>query len=95
MSAEIKVLIFGVGSIGRRHLSNLRMISKERSMVLAIADPVAENREAAQNLGADEIYSSLDDALRGSSVDAALVCTPNDLHLDPRGYDDYRCTSGN
>jgi len=51
-------------------------------MVLAIADPVAENREAAQKLGADEIYSSLDDALQGSSIDAALVCTPNDLHLD-------------
>jgi len=82
MSAVIRILIVGVGSIGRRHLSNLKTISAEMPMVLAIVDTIDSNREAAKKLGADELYSSLDEALEDNSFDAALICTPNDQHFE-------------
>jgi len=72
-----KVLIVGAGSIGRRHAANLAALGAEvsvfdvnRPLLTALCD---ENRWAP-------VYD-LGPALGQDRFDAAVICTPNNLHI--------------
>jgi predicted dehydrogenase len=69
-------LVVGCGSIGQRHLRNLRTLGVAR--ILAV-DTVSDSRERAAQLGANA-YDNLAAAL-ADSPDAAIVSTPPDTHL--------------
>ncbi len=71
----IKVLVAGAGSIGRRHLSNLRALGSE---VCAWRERAALGSELAEEIGAT-VYVDLEEAI--SSVDAVVVATATDRHL--------------
>lgn len=72
-----RVLIIGSGSIGRRHAANLAPLAD-----VAICDP---NAAALAQLPADLAiarYDNMDAALRRHKPEAAIVATPNHLHVE-------------
>jgi len=72
----MKALVVGTGSIGQRHLRNLRALGVER---LLAVDPAEERRNRiVQELGA-EAFDTLDDAL-ARRPQVVLICTPPHLH---------------
>ncbi len=76
--AEYGVLVVGAGSIGRRHLRNLRALGVQR---LAACDP-AEDRLApvVEELGIQG-YADYEEALAQLRPEIVFVCTPPVLHL--------------
>src|ERR1022692_1277640 len=72
----MNVLIVGLGSIGRRHLANLRLLLPEARIV------VWRTRSDSQEVprGADCVVFSLDAALAAKPT-AAIVATPAPLHV--------------
>ena len=75
----MKVLVIGVGSIGERHV---RCLQRTGRTEVAICEINGELRQAvAERYGLDEVYSQLDDALQ-ASFEAAVICTPAQLHVE-------------
>ncbi|MCP4594357.1 MAG: aminotransferase class III-fold pyridoxal phosphate-dependent enzyme [bacterium] len=75
----MRVVVVGMGSIGRRHLGNLRRLS-DATEILAV-DPDPQARAWADAHGAVAVFESLEDALL-QRADAAVLCTPTGLHLE-------------
>lgn len=75
------VLVVGAGSIGRRHLANLRALGVAR---LAVCEPDEDRRAAAASAMANvETYAALSPALETFRPTAALICTPPTEHVAP------------
>lgn len=72
----MRFLIAGVGSIGQRHLKNLRLLGHE---VLAYDADAARSAEVAAAVGV-EVVDSLELGI-GRKVDGLIVCTPPASHL--------------
>lgn len=70
------IIVVGCGSIGERHLRNLRSLGEQQ---LHVVDPVDEARARAEALGATT-HRSLDSAL-AVEPRAVLVCTPPFDHV--------------
>jgi len=68
--------VIGCGSIGKRHLANLKSLGVDDIVAF---DPQAERREAAARLGASA-FESLD-ALWERRPAVCLIATPTALHL--------------
>ena len=73
----LTVGLVGFGGIGRVHFSNYRHI--EDAKVIAISEPSAEGRRAAEETGVT-CYESLKDMLSRSKPDIVDVCAPTFLH---------------
>ena len=74
----MKALVVGGGSIGRRHLHNLRILGVSP---LAVVEPDTQRREAlCQEVGLDG-FSQLDQALDWQP-DIAIVASPTHLHVE-------------
>ena len=71
-------LVIGGGSIGKRHLRNLKALGATRLSAFDVRDD--RRREVADTLGV-EAFSDLDDALAAGPA-VAFVCSPTSLHLD-------------
>jgi len=69
-------MVVGCGSIGQRHIRNLRQLGVPR--IIAV-DTASDSRDRAIQLGADA-FDNLDAAL-ADAPDAAIVSTPPDTHL--------------
>lgn len=83
----IRVGVIGTGCIGLEHIRNLHLL--EGMHVSAIADPHEPSRAAAleclQALGdaaGVSVHEDYRELIALSSVDAVIVCTPNDHHLE-------------
>jgi predicted dehydrogenase len=73
----MKALVVGGGSIGRRHLENLRGVGLER---LALVEPVPQRRaESTAKLGVSA-FSDLEEGFDWAP-DFAVIATPTHLHL--------------
>jgi len=72
----VKILISGYGSIGKRHVSNIRALYPDAHII--IADPlVTLPHEAAL------FYTHFSEALNHhSDAQAAIIASPHDCHLD-------------
>jgi len=73
----MKFLIIGCGSIGERHIRNLRNLSVDN--ILA-CDTNSDRLYLMKEKYNTEIYKDLDEALK-KNPDAVLVCTPPNLHI--------------
>jgi predicted dehydrogenase len=76
----MRVLIVGLGSIGRRHLVNLRLI--EPSAHIIIWHQLSRRRDRAESSSlADCVVYRLEDAI-DTKPDVALVTCPASLHIE-------------
>uniref|UniRef100_A0A7C2NVC0 Gfo/Idh/MocA family oxidoreductase n=1 Tax=Schlesneria paludicola TaxID=360056 RepID=A0A7C2NVC0_9PLAN len=72
----MKVLVAGLGSIGRRHLANVRRVLPDAEIVaLSSRGQHVEGLDAASR-----VVTSLEAAI-GCGLDAAIVATPAPLHV--------------
>ncbi len=79
MPSPLSVLVVGVGSIGERHL---RYFQQAIGCELRLVEAMESRRnEVADRYGIAARYASLDEACR-RSWDAAVICTPANLHVD-------------
>jgi predicted dehydrogenase len=74
----IAIAIVGAGVIGREHLA--RVATHPRCRVAALVDPAPEAALLAQRNGCAQ-HASVDALLLGRLPDAAIVATPNGLHV--------------
>ena len=80
MSSKLGVLLIGLGSIGRRHLANLRLI--EPTAHITIWRQHAKRQDVAETISsADRSVYQLKDAL-DAQPDVALVTGPASLHIE-------------
>lgn len=75
----VRVALVGAGRMGRAHLRALER--SERLRPTAIADPSPQARAAAKEEGLPA-YESVPELLASASVDAAIVASPTDTHLE-------------
>src|SRR3989344_244451 len=98
MSAAIsqhRVLVSGAGSIGVRHLKNLRALGIS---TLAFADPgpPSEGLSALQQEGSLQAFTEYEKALSEFKPTIVFLCSPTAFHiaqapLAARGGCDWRC----
>ncbi len=80
MKNKTRVLIVGLGSIGRRHA---RLLSARTDVELHLCDTVPENRSQTLRSLLNPpagIYSVFSEALK-ENPDIAFICVPNHLHV--------------
>lgn len=73
----MKFLVIGAGSIGRRHIDNLRLLGIE---AIAVFDPDRERVKKVEEESRVKGFSGLDEAFN-DKPDAVLVCAPTSMHL--------------
>ena len=87
----MKILIWGLGSIGQRHLRNLYKIApkiKFFAIRKKFTTPVLNNLNIPQNVDLKQKYditylSSIHDLEKFKiNIDAAFICTPSKFHVD-------------
>lgn len=74
--ADHRIVVSGFGSIGQRHLKNLRALGIKH---LAFADPKPDPDVLKEISGVEE-FSSLDEALNTFKPTAVIISTPTKLH---------------
>ena len=75
-----RIAVLGAGRIGKIHAANAAA-SRHASLV-AVADPFGDaSRSLAEQLGCDADSNPLD-AISRADVDAVIICTPTDTHVD-------------
>lgn len=72
------ILVAGYGSIGRRHVGNLRALGVGQ---IAVCDPDPQRVSSAESEYDITGYSGFQEALDLVSPEAVLVCTPPNLHV--------------
>ncbi len=73
-----KILILGGGSIGERHLRCFLATGRAQVALCDISEAIRS--KLAANYPVDDLYASFDEAVEGS-FDAAVICTPANLHV--------------
>ncbi len=75
----MKVCFIGVGSIARRHISNLRDIAKEKNINLKI-DAVRRKESKSAAVELNQTYYSAEEIPDG--YDAIFITNPTEFHVD-------------
>ncbi len=71
------ILVVGCGSIGKRHIRNLKALNSGEAIACDVAP---ERRREVEREHGIKTFSSLDKAL-AQKPDVALICTPTSLHI--------------
>lgn len=86
---EIGVGVIGLGWMGRLHASSHQRLRARfpelevRPRLVAAADPVPQNQEAAlSHLGFERAVASAQELLEDPEVEVVSICSPNALHRD-------------
>ncbi len=77
--APLRVAIAGCGSIGRRHLANLRQLTVDNPVEVCVYDVSASARQEAGLAFGATVARRIQD-LWDTRPDIALICTPSHLH---------------
>ena len=79
MKSELRYGVIGVGSMGREHISNIKVMGG--ATVTAISDPHTASIDAALEMAPGaKAFSDHRDLLDSGLIDAVIVATPNDTH---------------
>jgi 2-hydroxy-4-carboxymuconate semialdehyde hemiacetal dehydrogenase len=81
MSDTIKVALAGAGAFGIKHLEGIRNIAGVE-VVSVIGRQLDKTRDVAKQFGIANVSTKLDDALAMKDVDAAILCTPTQMHAE-------------
>ena len=79
MKSKARIVVVGVGLIGRKHLE----VVTEHASLAAIVDPDPKAKAVSDTLGAPW-YDDLEACLLAEKPDGAIIATPNHLHF-PQG----------
>jgi predicted dehydrogenase len=81
MKSELRYGVIGVGSMGREHISNIKVMGG--ATVTAFSDPHKPSIDAALEMvpGA-KVFSDHRDLLDSGLIDAVIIATPNDTHAE-------------
>ncbi len=75
----MKLILAGPGAFGIKHLDGLKNI--DGAEVIAVVGPDEDrNREVADEYGIAHTFTDLADALKLKEADAAILCTPTQMH---------------
>lgn len=83
---EIGVGVIALGWMGRLHSRGFAQVAERypelgvKARLVAVADPVPTNQEAALALGFERAVGDYRDVLSASDVDVVSICAPNFLH---------------
>ena len=75
----MKVILAGVGAFGIKHLNGIKNIDGVEVVAL-VGRRLEHTREKAQEFGVAHAFTDLADALALPDVDAAILCTPTQMH---------------
>ena len=77
-----KIILIGIGSIGRRHLVNLRLLRPDAFIIGA--DPYGEYALIGPDaIGIDLLYRDWQQGLSDHpDANGVLICSPHDVHLE-------------
>ena len=75
----MKIIVAGAGAFGIKHLDALRNI-KGVEVVAVVGRQVEPTRATAEKYGIPNTFTELADALAVKGVDAAILCTPTQMH---------------
>jgi 2-hydroxy-4-carboxymuconate semialdehyde hemiacetal dehydrogenase len=75
----MKIIIAGAGAFGMKHLDAIRAIEGVE-VVSLVGRLLAPTQEVATKYGIAHATTELDEALNQPGVEAAILCTPTDLH---------------
>lgn len=79
MITDLKILVVGCGSIGRRHINNLKSLGM-RNFILC--DTSKESLElASKGIENPALFTNFKEAL-AAGPEAAVICTPSSMHLE-------------
>ena len=77
----MKVILAGVGAFGIKHLNGIKNIDGVEVVAL-VGRRLEHTREKAQEFGVAHAFTDLADALALPDVDAAILCTPTQMHAE-------------
>lgn len=75
----MKVVLAGAGAFGQKHLDAIKLIDGVE-VVSLVGRQLDPTRETAQKYGVRHATTDLAEALAQPGVDAAILCTPTQLH---------------
>lgn len=78
MSQNMKILVLGCGSVGKRHIRNLLSLNVGKTAVYDINE---DKLNALKKEFSIDVYTDLNKALSEDTYDAALICTPPSCHV--------------
>lgn len=78
MGEDMKILVVGCGSIGERHIRNLKTLSVDQ--ILACDTNPERLALMKEKYNIQETYTELQEAI-DQGIDAVLICTPPNSHI--------------
>lgn len=72
----MNILLIGLGSIGKRHLTNILSLGYQHVSVVSRS---AKVKQLAENVNG---YKTVDEAFHSDQFDAAFVCSPTACHIE-------------
>ncbi|MGI9449227.1 MAG: Gfo/Idh/MocA family oxidoreductase, partial [Geminicoccaceae bacterium] len=76
----LRFALFGCGRIGRMHAANLA--NHPRTELVSVFDVFAEAAEQTAKATDANVAASVDDILNDASIDAVLIASSTDTHVD-------------
>ena len=77
MGSEIEIAVIGAGLIGHRHINYI--LDEPGCKLAGVVDPAPQAKDLADKAGT-AYYSDIDQFLKETDADAAIIATPNDTH---------------
>jgi len=75
----LTILIIGAGSIGQRHLINIKKIKRKEEIILVEKNNLVRKRISDEH--SITSYSTIEKALIKHNISSAFICTPSNMHL--------------
>lgn len=77
----MKVIVAGVGAFGKKHLDGIEKIDGVEVIGL-VGRRLEPTQAVAKQYGIPHVFTQLSDALKLESLDAAILCTPTQMHAE-------------
>ncbi len=77
----MKVVLAGAGAFGQKHLDGIAKIDGVE-IISIVGRRLEPTREIAEKYGVGHVTTDLDEALAQPGVDAAILCTPTQMHAE-------------